>query len=476
MHAALWATRYLDITGCDVARDGGPRRPPRPPGPAVARLVPHAVRREHALRPDRPRRPLRHQPRRARTPAPGPVARPSEAASAPGRGRDRLRRQAGARPVLAAAGQRGSFPGRAAGRAGRGGLPGRPPRMRPVPQAPVRPLDPGRLPGVRQHLRGRPVRPLPRRPRRGRRPPRRAAQGRSRRAPCRRSLGSARSIVSPRSSPAASPTPTPAARSPRAPSAGRSCPTTATRASASSTGWRRPTTRTSPAASSTASGPSTSARAWWTRSTTSRSPTRPRTPRCSTPWRPTSSPTATTSAGSSGLILNSRAYQRSSEPVAGNLDDRGNFARSMPRPLMAEVLVDALNAALGRPGRLRPRRPEGGSGHRDRHEPGGVARPRPGLPVFGRPERAAVCDCERPKAPALPQTLFLMTDAALLPSSRPAGSGRWPGRTVATRRRSRNSSSPPCRAPRPGTRPGRPSTTSGRAPTAPRAWPTCSGR
>ena len=34
--------------------------------------------------------------------------------------------------------------------------------------------------------------------------------------------------------------------------------------------------------------------------------------------------------------------------------------------------------------------------------------------IFGRPARVAICDCERPDKPALPQTLFLMTDAALL--------------------------------------------------------------
>jgi len=34
--------------------------------------------------------------------------------------------------------------------------------------------------------------------------------------------------------------------------------------------------------------------------------------------------------------------------------------------------------------------------------------------IFGRPERVAICDCERPGKPALPQTLFLMTDSALL--------------------------------------------------------------
>ncbi len=33
--------------------------------------------------------------------------------------------------------------------------------------------------------------------------------------------------------------------------------------------------------------------------------------------------------------------------------------------------------------------------------------------VFGRPARTSTCDCERPAGPALPQTLFLMTDPGL---------------------------------------------------------------
>ena len=113
-------------------------------------------------------------------------------------------------------------------------------------------------------------------------------------------------------------------------------------------------------------------------------------------------------------ILNSRAYQRSSEPCAGNLDDHGNFARAEPRPMMAEVLVDALNAALGVAGDFGSDAPKGARAIE-------IATNRVSSPdlarvfrVFGRPTRAAVCDCERPGKPALPQTLFLMTDAALL--------------------------------------------------------------
>jgi hypothetical protein len=34
--------------------------------------------------------------------------------------------------------------------------------------------------------------------------------------------------------------------------------------------------------------------------------------------------------------------------------------------------------------------------------------------IFGRPPRSSTCDCERAAEPALPQTLFLMTDESLL--------------------------------------------------------------
>ncbi len=112
-------------------------------------------------------------------------------------------------------------------------------------------------------------------------------------------------------------------------------------------------------------------------------------------------------------ILNSRAYQRSSEPAGGNVDDRGNFAHAEPKTMMAEVLVDALNQAVGVPGDFGPDAPKGARAIE-------IATNRVASPdlarvfrVFGRPARVAVCDCERPGKPALPQTLFLMTDAAL---------------------------------------------------------------
>ena len=78
------------------------------------------------------------------------------------------------------------------------------------------------------------------------------------------------------------------------------------------------------------------------------------------------------------MILDSRAYRRSSVPAEGASDDRAYLARSSPRPLMAEVLVNVLNDALGVPGDFGRRRPAGIEGHRGGHEPGGLARSWPG--------------------------------------------------------------------------------------------------
>src|SRR5262249_33500271 len=114
------------------------------------------------------------------------------------------------------------------------------------------------------------------------------------------------------------------------------------------------------------------------------------------------------------LILNSRAYQRSSQPVAGERAQPGELPPPLPRPLVAPVPVDAIHAALDVPGDFGPDASRGSRAIE-------IATNRVASPelarafrAFGRPERAAVCDCERPKAPALPQTLFLMTDDALL--------------------------------------------------------------
>ncbi len=114
-------------------------------------------------------------------------------------------------------------------------------------------------------------------------------------------------------------------------------------------------------------------------------------------------------------ILLSRTYQLSPTPNDTNRLDRTNFSHSFARRLMAEVVVDVLNAALGTvdgynrsadipPGaraiEVAPSRVQNG-------DLAYVFR------IFGRSPRTMACDCERALDPALPQTLYLMTDQVI---------------------------------------------------------------
>src|SRR4029077_14713399 len=49
------------------------------------------------------------------------------------------------------------------------------------------------------------------------------------------------------------------------------------------------------------------------------------------------------------LIVSSRAYQLSGVPNESNKDDQLNYSRAMPRPLDAEVLLDAISDVTGVP-------------------------------------------------------------------------------------------------------------------------------
>jgi hypothetical protein len=113
-------------------------------------------------------------------------------------------------------------------------------------------------------------------------------------------------------------------------------------------------------------------------------------------------------------ILLSRTYQLSSVPNATNASDRTNHSHAQARPMLAEAVVDVLNDALGTHEDPGPDAPPGSravevASNRVRAEH--LARL---FRVFGRPARAAACDCERPRDPSLPQTLFLMTDPEIL--------------------------------------------------------------
>ena len=112
-------------------------------------------------------------------------------------------------------------------------------------------------------------------------------------------------------------------------------------------------------------------------------------------------------------ILMSRTYQTSSTPNETNKFDKNNYARGYVRSMMAEVTVDVLNSALSVSETPSADIPAGkkiieiGSSRLTNS----VAF---ALRIFGRPPRTTACDCERVMEPALPQTLYRMTDGSIL--------------------------------------------------------------
>jgi hypothetical protein len=114
-------------------------------------------------------------------------------------------------------------------------------------------------------------------------------------------------------------------------------------------------------------------------------------------------------------ILVSRTYQLDYKTNESNRFDKNNFSHAYVRPLMAEQVVDVLNSALGVDESYQGqdavfaglKMVEVGSSRLT----GNLAYV---LRIFGRPPRTTACDCERAAEPALPQTLFRMTDPAML--------------------------------------------------------------
>jgi hypothetical protein len=115
------------------------------------------------------------------------------------------------------------------------------------------------------------------------------------------------------------------------------------------------------------------------------------------------------------LILTSRTYQLDSTVNASNKFDTNNYSRAYIRPLMAEQVVDILNCALGVNEPFTG--PDAVFNGMKMIEVGSsrlVGNVAYVLRIFGRPPRTTACDCERAMEPALPQTLFRMTDPSLL--------------------------------------------------------------
>jgi hypothetical protein len=104
-------------------------------------------------------------------------------------------------------------------------------------------------------------------------------------------------------------------------------------------------------------------------------------------------------------ITRSHAYQLSEVPNEHNVVDRQNYSRYYPRRLQAEVLLDAIDSLSGTqtdfanlpPGTRAVALPDNS-----------YNRSSALLRVFGRPEGASVCECERVQSSSLAQSLHLI--------------------------------------------------------------------
>lgn len=103
------------------------------------------------------------------------------------------------------------------------------------------------------------------------------------------------------------------------------------------------------------------------------------------------------------LILNSRAYQLSSEPNDTNGDDTQNFSHHLVKRLPAEVLLDAISEVTASPERFAGA-PRGTRSIQlwDNRLPSYF------LDAFGRSPRESPCECAKSNAPTMAQALHLM--------------------------------------------------------------------
>ncbi|MCP4509084.1 MAG: DUF1553 domain-containing protein, partial [Fuerstiella sp.] len=107
-------------------------------------------------------------------------------------------------------------------------------------------------------------------------------------------------------------------------------------------------------------------------------------------------------------IVSSNTYQRSWKPNETNGQDRRNFSRSIPRRIPAEVVYDGLKQAVAGSQQLEDVRNDlarRAIGHLSMRLAGTYA-----MHVFGKPDRAVNCDCERVNQPTLLQSVFLQND------------------------------------------------------------------
>ncbi len=115
------------------------------------------------------------------------------------------------------------------------------------------------------------------------------------------------------------------------------------------------------------------------------------------------------------LILQSQTYQRGSQPLPENKDEKRFYSRYYPQRLMAEVLLDAMSQVTGAPTEFNEISFPGGDKEKTDAYPKGTraiqlrdsAVASYFLKAFGRNQRQITCECERSEEPSMVQVLHI---------------------------------------------------------------------
>ena len=115
------------------------------------------------------------------------------------------------------------------------------------------------------------------------------------------------------------------------------------------------------------------------------------------------------------VVLLSATYQRSSEVIAGNADDRRFYSRYYPKRLMAEVLLDAISQVTDVPTEFKKIAFPGADIRDTKFYPRGTraiqlydsAVVSYFLKTFGRNPREITCECQRSDEPSMVQVLHI---------------------------------------------------------------------
>jgi hypothetical protein len=132
-------------------------------------------------------------------------------------------------------------------------------------------------------------------------------------------------------------------------------------------------------------------------------------------------------------ICASKTYQLSSVANAQNKNDMQNYSRHIPKRLQAEVLLDAIDQAVGSTSAFVTPQPKTSDGKAMAEEFSKVHKRAIDLPiveitapyfldVFDKPQRSTVSECERPSDATLDQSVFLLNSGEIQHKLAAAGS------------------------------------------------------